>query len=432
MTHCPTRRSAVWISIFPLLSAFSFVTHAQSTQQKVSGPQARYWLQAETGSGFAAQAANSGGGGLGAVMGGLFGGGGGGASAGSASKTLRLDLGAVRDANPANGQHNIPASLGMGASLPLLGSEKTTPRPEREERDLPEWEEQQGNMRMLFFWGCGENAGAGQPVILDMKDIRAGKLPPNMRSTFVRDAQRGPLMGRDRGYAEWPNTQNTTRVPGNSSLVGDHAVTSNISSEIRFAVPASNDYLGALTLSSAANAAGGTRLSWNTVDRSLGYFATAMGMRETAPKNTDMVMWNSSAQRMLGGEGLMGFLAPAEVSRLVGERVVMSPSTTECVIPKQALEAAGGQLFMSNLNAFGPELNIIHPPRPQDPRTEWKQEYAVKLRTRSYTGNMNMMAASGQGGSRSAPATAPAETPSGGVPNPLGGAGNILRGIFGR
>jgi hypothetical protein len=408
------------------------------SQQKISGPQARYWLQAETGSGFAAQSANAGGG-MGAIVGGLFGGSRGG---GGATKTLRLDLGATRDANPASGQHNIPTGLGLGASLPLLGPEKTTSaRTEREERDIPEWEERDGNMRMLFFWGCGENAGPGQPVILDMKEIRAGKLPPNMRSAAVRDTQRGPWLGRDRGYADWPNSQSSPPVPGNASLVGDHAVTSNISPEIRFNVPAANDYLGALTLSSAANAGGGTRLSWNAVERSLGYFATAMGMRETAPNNTDMVIWNSSAQRMLGGEALMGFLAPAEVNRLVGERIVMAPSTTECVVPKQVLEAAGGQLFMSNLNAFGPELNVIHPPRPTDPRVEWKQEYAVKLRTRSYTGNMDMMAAAGgQGGQRAsrggaAPAStgAPAETPpSGGVPNPLGGAGNILRGIFGR
>jgi hypothetical protein len=421
-----------------VLSLSAQIAFAQP-QQKVSGPQARYWLQAETGSGFAAQAAGGGGGGggFGAVMGGLFGGGGG---AGSASKTLRLDLGATRDANPASGQHNIPAGMSMGASLPLLGPEKSRPeRTERVERDVPEWEERDGNVRMLFFWGCGENAGPGQPVIIDTKEIRAGKLPPNFSSVAVRDNQRGPWLGRDRGYADWPNSQNSTAVPSGASLAGDHAVTSNISSEIRFNVPAANDYLGALTLSSAANAGGGTRLSWNTLERSLGFFATAMGVRETAPKSTDMVMWNSSAQRMLGGEGLMGFLPPGEVSRLVGERVVMPPSTTECVIPKQALEAAGGQLMMSNLNAFGPELNVIHPPRPQDPRVEWKQEYAVKLRTRSYTGNFDMAAAAGQGGSRragsgaapSAP-SAPAEAPSGGTPNPLGGAGNILRGIFGR
>ncbi len=413
---------------------------ALHAQQKISGPQARYWLNAETGSGFAAQqAASPSGGGLGAVFGGLFGGGGGGGAGSSATKTLRLDLGAARDANPASGQHNIPAALGMGASLPLLGPERAAfeKRERLNERQVPEVEETEGNTRMLFFWGCGAQAGPGQPVILDMKQIQQGKMPPNMSGFTVRDRTRGPGYGRDRGYADWPNAKDDSRVPANASLAGDHMVTSNISPEIRFAVSAANDYLGALTLSSAANSGGGTKLSWNAVDRSLGYFATAMGMRETSPKNNDMVIWNSSAQRMLGGEELMGFLAPAEVSRLVGERVVMPPNSTECVIPKQALDAAGGQLFMSNLNAFGPELNVIHPPRPTDPRTEWKQEYAVKLRTRSYTGNMDVMAAAGsRGGAGNAGSAGntqqPAEAPSGGVPNPLGGAGNILRGIFGR
>ena len=402
-------------------------SHSQQSQQKVSGPQAHYWLQAETATGMAAQSPGSTVGGLGAMMGSLFGG----TSASNSVKTLRLDLGAVRDASPASGQHTIPASLGMGGSLPLVGPDKAVARPDRDERDLPEWQEPEGNMRMLFFWGCGDNAGPGQPVVLDMKEIRAGKLPPNMRSAFVRDTTRGPHLGKDRGYADWPNVKDSTRVPPSASLAGDHVVTSNISPEIRFGVAAANDDLGALTLTSTRSSGGGSKLSWNAVDRALGYFSTAMGMRETAPKNTDMVVWNSSSQRMLGGESLMGFLAPNEVNRLVGERVVMSPGTTECVIPKQALEAAGGQLFMNNLNAFGPELNVVHPPRPTDPRVEWKQEYAVKLRTRSHTGNMNMMAAAGAGGN-TGNTQAPADAPTGAVPNPLGAAGNLLRGIFGR
>lgn len=424
-SNCQSVGSA--ITAFLLALGFSGASHSQQSQQKVSGPQAHYWLQAETATGLAAQSSGSTVGGLGAMMGSLFGG----ASASSAVKTLRLDLGAVRDASPAAGQHTIPASLGMGGSLPLIGPEKAVARPDRDERDLPEWQEPEGNVRMLFFWGCGDNAGPGQPVVLDTKEIRAGKLPPNMRSAFVRDQARGPQSGKDRGYADWPNAKDSTRVPASASLAGDHMVTSNISPEIRFAVAAANDYLGALTLASTPNSGGGSKLSWNAVDRSLGYFATAMGMRETAPKNTDMVMWNSSSQRMLGGESLMGFLAPGEVNRLVGERVVMSPNTTECVIPKQALEAAGGQFFMNNLNAFGPELNVVHPPRPTDPRVEWKQEYAVKLRTRSHTGNMNMMAAAGVRGN-TGNTQAPAEVPAGAIPNPLGGAGNLLRGIFGR
>ena len=411
-----------------LVAAIFPISVSVQAQQKVTGPQASYWLQAETSTGFSPQ---SGGGamGLGAVMGGLFGGGGAG---GGASKTLKLDLFAPRDGNPATGQHAIPGAMAMGSSLKLLGSEKSLRPPEREERDVPEMQEAQGNMRMLFFWGCGEDAGAGQPVILDMKDMRDGKLPPNMRSTWVRDLERTPFSGRDRGFATWPNAQDSTRVPGNSSLTGDHAVSSNISPDIRFPVTATNDYLGAVNLSSAATPGGASKLSWNAVDRSLGYFATGMGVRETSPRNSDMVLWNSSTPRMLGGDSLMRFLPPSEVNRLVGERVVMPPSTTECVVPKQVLAAAGGQLLFSSLNAFGPELNVIYPPRPTDPRVEWKQEYSVKLRTRSHTTSMSMMAGGGRGMPSEDAASTQREKPTGSVPNPLGEAGNLLRGLFGR
>jgi hypothetical protein len=433
------KQSIARTAVFGLFTAsFSGLLYAQSAAQKISGPQARYWLNAETSTGMGAMMAGGGsGGGLGSIFGAMMGGAGGG---GGPTKSLRLDLGAARDANPASGQHTIPAGMSMGASLPLAGPERAAfEKRERDyERDVPEVQESDGNMRMLFFWGCGAEAGPGQPVILDMKQIQQGRMPPNMRGYAVRDRARGPGYGRDRGYADWPNGRDNTQVPSAASLVGDHQVSSNISPEIRFAVAASHDFLGGLTLSSSPNAAGGTRLSWNNLDRALGYAATAMGQRETAPKQSDMVMWTSSAQRMLGGQELMGFLPPAEVQRLVGERVVMPAGTTECVIPKQAVEAAGGQMLMSSLNAFGPELNHIHPPRPQDARVEWKQEYAVKLRTRSHTTAMDGMGGASErsrpsrGGSTAQPAPqAPAPAEGGQVPG-LPPVGNILRGIFGR
>ena len=406
---------------------------AQQPAQKISGPLARYWINAETSSGIAAMGV--GGGGFGAAMGALFGGAGGGPS-----KSLSLELGALRTAAPASGQHSIPPTLNMGASLPLVGPDRPAEKP-NEDRDVPELRDAEGNVRMLFFWGCGETVGAGQPAVLDTKDLRAGQLPPNMRSAWVKDNSRGPGFGAGRGAADWPNTKDSTRVPGNASLTGDHSVASNISPDIRFSVPAENDYLGGVTLNASASSGGGSTLSWNAVDRSLGYFATAMGMRETSPKNSDMVMWNSSGQRMLGGQSLMGFLPPPEVSRLVGERVVMPSTTTTCTIPKAVLDAAGGQMFMNSLNAFGPELNVVQPPRPQDPRVEWKQEYSVKVRTRSHTSTFSAMAAAG--GSRmtrgAAPGAAPAgdaadqtDKPAGGVIPNLGGVGNVLKGLFGR
>ncbi|HMS27089.1 MAG TPA: hypothetical protein PKC80_06910 [Burkholderiaceae bacterium] len=407
-TNRPFLRSSIAIAV---LTALPIALQAQQ-QQKVSGPQARYWVQAETRSGLAGMMAG-GAGGMGAAMGSLFGRGG-----SSHSKTLKLELGSVRDANPATGQHTLPPALNMGESVPLFG-EKRAPR-EYVERDVPQWEERDGNMRILFFWGCGENAGPGQPVVLDTKEIMAGRLPANLRSAYVRDNTRGPALGRDRGFADWPNANDNPSVPISASLVGDHAVSSNISPNIRFSVSASNDYLDPVTMTSANDPSGGMRLNWNAVDRSLGYFATAMGMRETAPRTADMVMWNSSAQRMLGGEALMGFLPPAEVNRLVNERIVMAPSSTECVIPKQVLEAAGGQIFMSSLNAYGPELNVVHPPRPSDVRVEWKQEYSVKVRTRSSTSIMPMMAGIGSSDRDERPSRERRSGPSG------------FRGFFGR
>ena len=407
---------------------FTVSASAQQPGQKISGPQARYWVNAETSSGIAAMGA--GGGGFGSAMGALFGG-----SGGGPSKSLTLELAAVRTGSPAAGQHGIPPTLNMGASLPLVGPDRPTEKP-NEERDIPELRDVDGNMRMMFFWGCGETVGAGQPVVLDTKDIRAGQLPPNMRSTWVKDNSRGPGFGSGRGVADWPNSKDSTRVPASASLTGEHNVASNISPDIRFSVPAENDYLGGVTLNASASPGGGSALSWNAVDRSLGYFATAMGMRETSPKNSDMVVWNSSSQRMLGGQNLMGFLPPAEVARLVGERVVMAPTTTNCTIPKAVLDAAGGQMFMNSLNAFGPELNVVQPPRPQDPRVEWKQDYSVKVRTRSHTSTFNAMAAAG--GSRSAGGPPAAESvdqtdkPAGGLIPNLGGVGNVLRGLFGR
>ena len=34
--------------------------------------------------------------------------------------------------------------------------------------------------RLLLFWGCGERAPAGQPVILDFAKLARGEVPPGL------------------------------------------------------------------------------------------------------------------------------------------------------------------------------------------------------------------------------------------------------------
>jgi hypothetical protein len=273
-------------------------------------------------------------------------------------------------------------------------------------------------------------------VVLDFAQLAQGVVPPNMRSVTIRAQRSGPGFGRDRGFAEWPNRKGpSTGVPAAASLVGEHRVSGGFVPDMRFQVGTQHDFMDALSLQQGNSPGGGQRLAWNGVRTALGYFANGMGFREDQGDGGDIVFWNSSSARLLGGEQLNGFLPPAETERLVRDKVVLPPGTTECVVPKEAVAAAGGPLMMVNLNAYGPELNVVFPPRPEDPKIDWNQEWAVKLRQRSYTGAVGGL--SGPGASaRSSPRegtappaeAAPAET----KPNVTDTAKTLLKGLFGR
>jgi hypothetical protein len=143
------------------------------------------------------------------------------------------------------------------------------------------------------------------------------------------------------------------------------------------------------------------------------------------------------------GHQLMDYLPPAEVQRLIRDKVVMNPQTTECTVPGGIFKSDGAML---NFIAYGDELNVVHPPRPKDPKQVWEQIYAVKVRVKS-TG-MTMLAEGDMGGRRTrAPSGTEAQTPGQQQPEDRAtapparppGTGdvlqegvNILRGIFGR
>ena len=76
----------------------------------------------------------------------------------------------------------------------------------------------------------------------------------------------------------------------------------------------------------------------------------------------------------------MDYIAPAEVGRLIRERIVLSPQTTQCPVPAGIFHGEGAML---NFIAYGDEQNVVYPPRPQDPRVTWEQIWALKFRLKS-------------------------------------------------
>jgi hypothetical protein len=401
--------------------SLAFTPLAFAQQQIVKPPIAVYWVDAGTSAGFGA---GMGQGGMAGMMGRMMGGGG-------AQKTLDLRLGSSQPATAApQAQHDIPPGMNMGPSLPLV-----TPTQARAEPSpgMPEGMERPKG-RLLIYWGCGEKAGPGQPVVIDFAAMAAGKVP-NFTSR-LRNPPQGPMFGRNKSFGEWPNPQDPRPVPAEASLRGDHFVKGNYSPEIRFTVDERRDFMPAVSVTSAGVPSGARQVSWSAVTGATGYSLVVFAGREDG---SEMVMWSSSAVQEMPGT-LLDYIAPAEVARLVRERVVLAAETTTCTVPLEVMKST--PMAMLQFIAYGDELNVSYPPRPQDPKVAWEPQYGVKVRLKStamlpLADGMEGMGRMGRGGDAGASQSAGGEAPGqGSGANPIEDGVNqgirALRGLIGR
>ena len=396
------RKLAIVVALFP---AFSF---AQT--QVVKPPIAHYWLSAETAAGMTMPGMGS----MGSMTaGGMMGG------QAQGGRRMLLQLGSQQSASgEPRAAHEIPPGMNMGPQLPLL-TPRREPAQRGGERATPE-SMQKPKGRMLIYWGCGEEVRKGQPVVIDFAKMAEGQTPPGMVSRGVRSPS-GPAFGRNRTYGDWPNQEDAKQVPDSASLRGDHRIQGNYSPEIRFSLD--RNFLERVELVANAN-----NLRWKQIPNATGYFATLYG----AQGEHEVIFWSSSEVQEMGG-GLMDYVPPAEVARLIREKVVMPPQTTECTVPGEVVKKAGSPFL--NFIAYGEEANFVHPPRPADPKAAWEQQWAVKVRFKS---TASLLLGEGAEQSRQQTRQQPGEErkpeqqsqPS--APDPVKEGINVLRGIFGR
>ncbi len=305
--------------------------------------EAVYWLSAETVSGMAT-----------------------GQPAGVA-KNLSLQLGSARR-NPApSAEHLPPQALRAGDRLPLVTPAGGAPR----EDGKPDYRPGPADApkgRIELYWGCGENAPAGQPVVIDLATMKPGAASPFGAIPNVK-AMVPPSAGRHATYGEWPGGKDGTRVPRAASLVGDHVVQGNYSPEMRFAVADGNDFLAPLAPRNAELASGAVKVSWPALANARGYIMTVTGAREDGT----IVMWTSSAVRM-PGMALPDYLEQSDIARLVQQRILLAPEATECVVPAAVGKAPESAMLM--MTAYGPEANYGSP-------REAPAGWGVKLRTKA-------------------------------------------------
>lgn len=294
---------------------------------------------------------------------------------GGAGKRILLQLNSPRPLpSEPEALHDIPAGQKMGKALPLEipARPKYTREGEEEERVY-----EKPKMRMLIYWGCSETVGKGQPRVLDTAHMGMAEFGKAMSGrTASRQYPPSPRAGRI--YADWPNRLSSLPVPKDSSLEGDHLVHGNYTPDIRFTVDRDHDFMAPVEFSSVKGGLEESiRFNWKKIPTAIGYFAQAMTSNE---KTGEMIFWSSS-ELPDAGFGLLDYLPPADVRKFIKDRVVMSPETTNCAIPKGIFKGTDGAMLQ--FIAYGDELNLAHPPRPKDPKAEWNPIWTMKLRLKS-------------------------------------------------
>jgi hypothetical protein len=343
--------------------------------------------------------------GAGGMLGGFFGG----TKMGGGSPGQWLDTALYTRQKPSGteGSHAIPPGMSMGSMLPLIPVVATGKSGEAREGGA---EKPKG--KLVFYWGCGDKVRPGQPKVVDFSKSAPEEWVRFMTGRFAPDRGAKAVPGR----SVWPNERDRQRVPNGASLEGDHAVSGEgVPAGLRFSVREAYDFMPKIKMSTAGDAKASVNVSWQSINVAQGYFLSAMGGRG----DEEMIIWSSSEQPDPGW-GLMDYLAPAQVKNLIGEKVVLAPNVQNCAIPAGIFGGVEGA--MVRMIAYGPELNLGHPPRPANPKAAWDPEWAVRVRVKS-TG-MTVLGMDEQGGGRSGRGQSQQQESPG-----LGGA---LRGLFGR
>ena len=270
----------------------------------------------------------------------------------------------------------VPAGTGLAPSLPLLPV-KTEPRgPGAPGTPGEPGEFEQPKGRILFYWGCSETVRPGQPRVLDFSKGPSAEWGNFMQGRAPRE--RGALARP--GHSIWPNEKDRRSLGRDASLAGEHALSGEgVPADLRFTLAAAQDFMAPIALQQAGTLADVLRLSWQAVPNARAYFLNAMSGSEQGGVS-EVVFW-SSAEVPDFGMGLMDYASPANIEQWLREKVLLAPSATQCAIPQGIF--AKGQGGMLRMIAYGPELNLAHPPRPTDVKIPWEPEWAVRVRTKS-------------------------------------------------
>lgn len=269
----------------------------------------------------------------------------------------------------------------MGTSIFLIPVESGKVEPGNREYTDPKM---QDTGKIYFYWGCSEKVRSGQPKVIDFSS-KSG-FSKFLAGNYTADRGARAIAGN----SIWPNVQDKKRVPDNASLVGEHAISGDgVPEGMKFSVDSAYDFMPKIDAKATGETSGSVNVAWNNVNKAKAYFLNAMGSKGKG----DMIIWSAS-EKPEPGWGLMNYLTPKMIEKLLKEKLILPNSQQSCAIPEGIFKETQG--VMAQMIAYGPELNVVYPT--PDPKKKIKPEWASRLRVKSTT--MVMLGGMGGGNSR--------------------------------
>jgi hypothetical protein len=366
---------------------------AQAPQkQVVKPPVSQAWIDVATFSGFAM------GGGMGPGMGqgmgnmtlGALMGGGQKATAefgytqmGTTGRWMDVTLYTSRNPSLAEALQGVPAGTMLAPTLKLQTPEKPKAAPPQNDEEPAPLDYEPPKGKFVLYWGCSETVRPGQPKVMNLETATLAELGKFFESR--RATQRGTHAAAGRPI--WPSKVDNRALPAGASLVGQHSFTGQgVPESFKFDIPQAQDLMPAFKLRQTDRGSS-ILLEWDAIPHARAYFLGSMGSREG--EDMTMVIWTSS-ELPDSGFGLFDYQTNVAVDKWLKEKVLLSPTTTKCAVPK---EAAGTGMLRAI--AYGTELNMAYPPRPKDPAVAWEPDWNVKIRVKSMTTTMLGMEGAG-------------------------------------
>ena len=158
---------------------------------------------------------------------------------------------------------------------------------------------------------------------------------------------------------------------------------------LRFELDRTADFMPRISLTSLGEGNAPIQLSWLPVERAKAYFLHAVQMeapKEQGVNKASVTVW-SSAETAGAGTALVDYLDASRIDRWLKQKVLLPASTTACIVPQGVFDTDKGMASMTMLDmvAYGPEVHLVHPAKPADPKllAAWKPEWSARVRTKS-------------------------------------------------